>query len=395
MEDVPKSDLLKILVPPEEDESAPARKRKPGKEKSTETKKHKVTFAPTSKRGNQQKSKVRKLSKAEDKPQAPAVTKPAANGELAKTAATQEHSPSPTPSPAAIASANAKVSALLSGDTKPSFNQPTNPVTATAAAPPRLFNQNKPTAYEKEAIEEMEEAFHQLSKELPSKPAVSLDAGAVPVAVVAKEATTEILPHTEGPTALPQAFSLPLDTTEEANGSGKATSSGNSTPRALKKAPPPTFANQVVVNSIEKNTTTGTETAAPSAQVPTKPGYLPMQHYRYKKWEGIAGRNGPGQSGQAPLTVSKAVSLGGVLYISDIMRPGKVPEGKEIDTPASFYLKQVKDVLEELAAVLEEAGAGKGDLVSVTVKLKDSEVGYKPFVDVWNAWLGNNGAPVS
>ena len=89
------------------------------------------------------------------------------------------------------------------------------------------------------------------------------------------------------------------------------------------------------------------------------------------------------------LKASQAVSADGILHIGDVISTADVPFDQLTGTNPIFYRKQAKRILKELTAVLEKTGAGPEDLLSVSVKLKDSEVGFTPFCEAWNEWIGD------
>jgi enamine deaminase RidA (YjgF/YER057c/UK114 family) len=50
-------------------------------------------------------------------------------------------------------------------------------------------------------------------------------------------------------------------------------------------------------------------------------------------------------------------------------------------------------VLDQLDATLAEAGSSREHLVSMTVLLKDIELGSRPWTSVWNAWVNPRHLP--
>ena len=102
-----------------------------------------------------------------------------------------------------------------------------------------------------------------------------------------------------------------------------------------------------------------------------------------------------GAEQEIAVAASRAVAVGNLMFLSDISYRGEqIRKNVLKETPAKYYTNQVKGCLQQLAEVLEAAGAGRRDLVSVNVKLKDSGVGHLPFCEQWNEWLGDNPAPV-
>ena len=372
-------------------------KRKLRAQPKSDSKKAKATSSPSTKPSKRQNTQARKLSKPDDKPQSAPVAAPQkqtaardANEKL-KPAAEQEFSPSPKPSLAAIASANAKVS----GDDAKA------PIKPREVAPsPLLFNQNNAFGLDKkdnnaEGSAKSKETTTLDKKELDIELSTQLTQPTADMDAMTVKETPEQAANVEAPrvatAATQQAEKKTLGAQNAAIPFRRVKNSGDSTaPGALKQAAMGDINKNFVSSPAEKTKTSSDAGMAPSKATAAATDVFSMHHYSYKNSGGYFGH-----IGGTRLAASKAVSVGGLLYISDIMRAWNVPREQEINTPAKYYHGQVEGVLKELDEVLKEAGAERDDLVSVKVKLKDSDVGYKPFLEVWNAWIGTNTPPVS
>lgn len=105
-----------------------------------------------------------------------------------------------------------------------------------------------------------------------------------------------------------------------------------------------------------------------------------------------------GFSGRCPtdgIRASAAVAANGLLFIGDLTHPGIIACGQQENTPPELYNPQIVEIFEDLDEILKKAGnLEKESLVSVDVQFKDSAVGYGPFIEEWNKWLGDSPAPV-
>jgi enamine deaminase RidA (YjgF/YER057c/UK114 family) len=96
------------------------------------------------------------------------------------------------------------------------------------------------------------------------------------------------------------------------------------------------------------------------------------------------------------ISASAAVAANGFLFIGDITRPTPIDNTFEMEnTPPALYTFQILKILEDFDEILKKVNIGKEGLISVDVQFKDSAVGYAPFVEEWNKWLGDTPAPVS
>lgn len=80
--------------------------------------------------------------------------------------------------------------------------------------------------------------------------------------------------------------------------------------------------------------------------------------------------------------MSQVVVNGGTIYLA-----GQVP-----DDPAADISTQTQQVLSEIDRLLAIAGAGKGDLLSATIWLRDM-TNFAAFNEVWENWIPSGHAP--
>ena len=83
--------------------------------------------------------------------------------------------------------------------------------------------------------------------------------------------------------------------------------------------------------------------------------------------------------------MSKIVINNGTVYLSGIV-PSPEAEGKDITT-------QTQSVLEQIDALLQEAGTDKSRLLTAAIWLSDIENDFSAMNVVWGAWLDPNGIP--
>lgn len=83
--------------------------------------------------------------------------------------------------------------------------------------------------------------------------------------------------------------------------------------------------------------------------------------------------------------MSKIVINNGTIYLSGIV-PAPEAEGKDIAT-------QCKSVLEQIDALLSEAGTDKSRLLTAQIWLTDIEGDFVTMNGVWEEWLDPNGIP--
>ncbi|KAL4547659.1 hypothetical protein Ndes2526B_g06896 [Nannochloris sp. 'desiccata'] len=96
------------------------------------------------------------------------------------------------------------------------------------------------------------------------------------------------------------------------------------------------------------------------------------------------------------ISASAAVAVNGFVFIGALTRPGIISYDQQENTPPELYSSQIVEIFRDLDEILKKTGnIGKGDLVSVDVQFKDSAVGYEPFIEEWNTWLGDSPAPAT
>lgn len=83
--------------------------------------------------------------------------------------------------------------------------------------------------------------------------------------------------------------------------------------------------------------------------------------------------------------MSKIVINNGIVYLSGIV-PSPDAEGKNIET-------QCKDILEQIDALLAEAGTSKSRLLTASIWLSDIENDFATLNEIWQAWLDPNNVP--
>lgn len=83
--------------------------------------------------------------------------------------------------------------------------------------------------------------------------------------------------------------------------------------------------------------------------------------------------------------MSKIVINNGTVYLSGIV-PSPEAEGKDIAT-------QTQSVLEQIEALLQEAGTDKSRLLTATIWLSDIEHDFSTMNGIWGEWLDPNGIP--
>ena len=83
--------------------------------------------------------------------------------------------------------------------------------------------------------------------------------------------------------------------------------------------------------------------------------------------------------------MSKIVINNGTVYLSGIV-PSPEAEGKDITT-------QTQSVLEQIDALLQEAGTDKSRLLTAAIWLSDIENDFSAMNAVWSEWLDPNGIP--
>lgn len=83
--------------------------------------------------------------------------------------------------------------------------------------------------------------------------------------------------------------------------------------------------------------------------------------------------------------MSKIVINNGTVYLSGIV-PSPDAEGKDITT-------QTQSVLEQIGALLIEAGTDKSRLLTAQIWLSDIENDFAIMNGVWQEWLDPNGIP--
>ena len=83
--------------------------------------------------------------------------------------------------------------------------------------------------------------------------------------------------------------------------------------------------------------------------------------------------------------MSKIVINNGTVYLSGIV-PSPEAEGKDLAT-------QTKDVLEQIEALLKEAGTDKSRLLTAQIWLSDIEHDFATMNTIWGDWLDPNGIP--
>ena len=122
-------------------------------------------------------------------------------------------------------------------------------------------------------------------------------------------------------------------------------------------------------------------TAPPPAGTATAPAAARLRRYPHPAAPKGALRGMPS---------SESVTAGGLLFVSDLTRPMRAAAGGA-GAEAARYQRQAKAVLEDLERALARGGAGPRDLVSLSVRLKDSDQGHSAFCEALRGWLG--GAP--
>lgn len=83
--------------------------------------------------------------------------------------------------------------------------------------------------------------------------------------------------------------------------------------------------------------------------------------------------------------MSKIVINNGTVYLSGIV-PSPEAEGKDITA-------QTQSVLEQIDALLQEAGTDKSRLLTAAIWLSDIENDFSAMNVVWGEWLDPNGIP--
>lgn len=83
--------------------------------------------------------------------------------------------------------------------------------------------------------------------------------------------------------------------------------------------------------------------------------------------------------------MSKIVINNGTVYLSGIV-PSPEAEGKDITA-------QTQSVLEQIDALLQEAGTDKSRLLTAAIWLSDIENDFSAMNAVWSEWLDPNGIP--
>lgn len=83
--------------------------------------------------------------------------------------------------------------------------------------------------------------------------------------------------------------------------------------------------------------------------------------------------------------MSKIVSYNGVVYLSGVV-PAPEAEGKDIST-------QTQSVLDQIEALLIEAGTDKSRLLTAQIWLSNIEQDFATMNSLWEAWLDPNGIP--
>ena len=83
--------------------------------------------------------------------------------------------------------------------------------------------------------------------------------------------------------------------------------------------------------------------------------------------------------------MSKIVIHNGTVYLSGIV-PTPEAEGKDI-------APQTHSVLEQIDALLKEAGTDKSRLISAQIWLSDIDHDFSTMNSIWGEWLDPNGIP--
>ena len=83
--------------------------------------------------------------------------------------------------------------------------------------------------------------------------------------------------------------------------------------------------------------------------------------------------------------MSKIVIHNGTVYLSGIV-PSPEAEGKDITT-------QTNSGLEQIDALLQEAGTDKSRLLTAAIWLSDIENDFSTMNGIWETWLDPNGIP--
>ena len=83
--------------------------------------------------------------------------------------------------------------------------------------------------------------------------------------------------------------------------------------------------------------------------------------------------------------MSKIVINNGTVYLSGIV-PSPEAEGKDITA-------QTQSVLEQIDALLQEAGTDKSRLLTASIWLSDIENDFSAMNALWSEWLDPNGIP--
>lgn len=83
--------------------------------------------------------------------------------------------------------------------------------------------------------------------------------------------------------------------------------------------------------------------------------------------------------------MSKIVINNGTVYLSGVV-PTPEAKGKDIAT-------QCQNVLDQIDALLNEAGTDKSRLLTAQIWLTDIENDFSTMNGIWEAWLDPNGTP--